>query len=41
MVFAVVVVSFIGSDQELAAAAPAWTTVRRSLKIDDRTIAGS
>jgi hypothetical protein len=35
-----VVVSFIGSDKELAAPAPAWTTVRRGLKIDDRTIAG-
>jgi hypothetical protein len=36
-----VLVSFIGSDKELAAAAPAWTTVRRSLKVDDRTIAGN
>jgi len=33
-----VLVTIIGSDKELAAAAAVWTTVRRSLKVEDRTI---
>jgi len=36
-----VLVTIIGSDKELAAAAAVWTTVRRSLKVEDRTISDS